>query len=142
MRKNGPAARDEFAGPGRDLLVVVGCPDAAMLAAAVVFVMDPELPAHPFTQKIDGAAQVNKTGGNPEDKSCNQLVPVTNGYDRSAIKPRAGKGCEASQQADGHPGGGYIKEGLRCGQPVGLIGAGQRPAKQDAGEEEAARMEK
>jgi len=104
VRNNGPAARDKFAGPGRDLVVVMGCPDATVFAAAVEFVVDPELSAHPFTQEVDSAAEVDETGGNPEDQSCNQLVLMANGYDRSAIKPRGSERCQAGQQADAHPG--------------------------------------
>jgi hypothetical protein len=140
VRNNSPAARDVFSCSGRDLFLVAGRPDGAALAAAVEFVMDQELPTHPFTQEVDGAAQTDKAGGNPENAGRKKLVPMANGKGGAAVKSCGSEYNECGQQGDGDEGGGQIEQGLGCGQPVGLIGAGQRPAKEDPGKKEAARM--
>jgi len=87
VRNNGPAARDVFAGSGRDLFLVAGRPDWAALAAAVEFMMDPELTAHPFAQEVYCGAQVDEASGDPKYPGRKKLVPVTNGQRGAAIKP-------------------------------------------------------
>ncbi len=79
MRNNGPAARDIFAGPDRDLFLVAGGPDMMSFVAAVKFVMDPEFTADQFAKKVDGAAHIEETGGNPEDGARKELVPMGDG---------------------------------------------------------------
>jgi hypothetical protein len=92
MRNNSPAARDKFAGPGRDLFLIAGCPDAAVFVAAVEFMMDPEFPAHPLAQEVNGAAQVEEAGGDPQDPGSKELFPTAERYSRSAaIKSGSGK---------------------------------------------------
>src|SRR5579863_9004392 len=101
MRNNSPGARDIFAGSGRDPFLVVSRSDVTAFAMAIKFMVDPEFPAHPFTQEIDGATQVNAARGDPEDPRRKKLFPMANGQGRAAIKPRAGEYNKRGKQGDG-----------------------------------------
>jgi hypothetical protein len=79
VRNNSPAARDIFAAPSRDSLLIMSRSDVTAFTTAVKFMMDPEFPAHPFTQEIDGTAQVDEARGNPEDPCRKKLFPMADG---------------------------------------------------------------
>lgn len=120
------------------MLVRVGSVDPPPLAAAIEFMMDPKFAAHPFAEEKDCGAHIHKTSGYPEDKTCKQPVPVGDGDRGSAIKPGGGKYGQQGQQTHAYPGGSQVEQGFRRGQPVRLIGSGERPAKENSGEQEAA----
>ena len=141
VRNNSPAARDKFASSCGDLFPGLGYPDAAAFVAPVKFVMDPELTANPFAKEVDGAAQIDQAGGDPEDATRKQLIPMGNRCGRTAIKSWSSEFYQISEQADTDPGRSHIEQGFGSGQPMGLVRSCQRPAKQDAGEEETARVE-